>query len=80
MRRHAAALFEHPVVRVLLSWVWPTLLVLILSLALISMGSRLPSEQPSIVVVGPLQHYVCMSDVDGTLQGCVLNAPVPLQN
>lgn len=51
-----------------------------ISLSLISMGSRLPSEQPSIVVVGPLQHYVCMSDADGTLQGCVLNAPVPLSN
>jgi len=80
MFRHAVAFARRPQVRALLSWVWPTLLVLTISLSLISMGSRLPSEQPSVVVVGPLQHYVCMSDADGTLLGCVLNAPVPLTN
>lgn len=80
MLRHAASLIRHPWTRAIASYAWPTLLVLMLSLSLITMGSRLPSEQPSVVVVGPLQHYVCMSDAAGTLQGCVLNAPVPLSN
>lgn len=61
----------------LLSAAWQVSAVCLMSLGLIFMGSRLPSETPSIVVVEPWQLFACTRDVDGTLLGCEPSASAP---
>lgn len=63
--------------RGILSWLWQILVVLMISLALIWLGSRLPSEQPSPDEAAPLQHYVCISVEAGTSAQCRLSVLVP---
>lgn len=77
MIRHAARLARNPLFRDVLSWLWQVLVVLILSLSLIWMGTRLPSEQRSDVVPELVQQYVCISDADGILRQCRLSVLVP---
>lgn len=55
---------------VLLSYIWSTCAVLTVSLALIWLGSRLPSDRHSADVLVQQQHYVCTADEDGTIRQC----------
>lgn len=59
--------------RPVLEWLWQVLAVLMISLCLIWMGSRLPSDEPSPVVLEQVQHYVCIADADGVIRQCQLS-------
>lgn len=64
-------------VRELLSWTWQVLAVLILSLALIFLGSQMASEPPSTVEVVRSQHCTYTSGEGGTVQACRLSYSEP---
>lgn len=77
MLRHAWKILRSERAKVVLSWLWQVLVVLMISLCLIWLGARLPSEQPSVVVVEQQSHYACISDEAGTLLGCVQSLSGP---
>lgn len=63
---------------VLLSYAWSTFAVLTVSLALIWLGSRLPSDRHSADVLVQQQHYVCTADEDGTIRLCSVRVSQPV--